>query len=34
MEKYIKRCDFCQRMKNGIEVLARKLMINKVLEKA
>jgi len=34
MARSNKRCDFCQRMKNRIEALAGKLMINKVLEKA
>ena len=33
MEKYVDRYDIYQRMKNWIEALAEKLMINKVLEK-
>ena len=31
--KYIEGCDLCQRMKNRTEVLAGKLMANKILEK-
>ena len=31
--KYIEGCDLCQRMKNKTEVLAGKLMANKILEK-
>jgi len=33
MGKYVESCDVCQRMKNRIETLVGKLMINKVLEK-
>ena len=33
MEKYIKECDLCQRMKIMMEALAGKLMTNKILEK-
>jgi len=31
--KYIEGCDLCQRTKNRKEVLAGKLMANKILEK-
>ena len=31
--KYVDRCDICQRMKNRIETLARKLKLSEVLEK-
>ena len=33
VEKYVDRCDICQRVKNYIEVLTEKLMVNKVLKK-
>ena len=33
IEKYVDRCDMCQKMKNQTEVLAGKLMVNEVLEK-
>ena len=31
--KYVEECDICQRMKNRTEVLAGKLMMNKVPKK-
>ena len=31
--KYVEGCDICQRMKNRTEVLAGKLMMNKVPKK-
>ena len=31
--KYVEGCDICQRMKNRTEVLAEKLMMNKVPKK-
>ena len=33
VEKYIDRCNMCQRIKNHTEVLAEKLIANKILEK-
>jgi len=33
IEKYVNRCDMCQRMKNQIETPVGKLMANEVLEK-
>ena len=33
IRKYVEKCDMCQRIKNKIEALAGKLMINKVLKK-
>ena len=30
MGKYINKCNMCQRIKNYIEVLVEKLMVNKV----
>jgi len=33
IEKYMKRCDFYQRMKNKMEAPAEKLMTNEVPEK-
>ena len=33
MERYIKECDICQRMKNRIEASVGKLKLNEVLEK-
>ena len=33
IERYVDRCNLCQRMKNRIEVLVEKLITNKVLEK-
>ena len=33
VEKHVKRCDLCQRMKNRTEIPVEKLMTNKVLEK-
>jgi len=34
MGKYVEKCDLYQRMKNRIEVLVEKLMMNEVLEKS
>jgi len=31
--KYMEGCDMCQRMKNRIEVLAKKLKLSEILEK-
>jgi len=31
--KYVNKCELYQRIKNRIEVLARKLIVNKILEK-
>ena len=31
--KYVNSCDMCQRIKNRMETLVEKLMVNKVLEK-
>jgi len=31
--KYVDRCDLYQRMKNRTEILVKKLMVNKILEK-
>ena len=31
--KYVEGCDMCQRMKNRMEVLARKLKLSEVLKK-
>jgi len=33
VERYVKGCDMCQRMKNRIEVLAGKLKLSEVLKK-
>ena len=33
MEKYIGRCDICQKMKNWAEIPAEKLIANEVSEK-
>jgi len=33
VEKYVNRCDLCQRMKNRTEELMEKLKLSKVLEK-
>jgi len=33
MRKYVEGCDVCQRMKNQMEVLAEKLMVNEVPKK-
>jgi len=33
VRKYVESCDVCQRIKNRIEILVRKLMTNEVLEK-
>jgi len=33
VEKYVDRCDLCQRIKNRIEALVENLMVNKILEK-
>jgi len=33
IEKYVERCNMCQRIKNRIEVLVGKLMINEVPER-
>ena len=33
IEKYIDRCNLCQRMKNRIEALIEKLIVNEVLKK-
>jgi len=33
VEKYVDRCDLCQRIKNRIEALVGNLMVNKILEK-
>jgi len=33
MEKYVKSCDMCQRIKNRTEELAEKLKLSKVPEK-
>jgi len=32
--KYVDRCDIYQRMKNWIEILAGKLIVNEILEKS
>ena len=33
VRKYINRYDMCQRIKNCIEILAEKLIVNKILKK-
>ena len=33
VEKYVEKCDTCQRMNNRTEALAGKLIVNKILEK-
>ena len=33
IERYVERCDICQRMKNRMEVLAGNLKLSEVLEK-
>ena len=33
IEKYVKECDLCQRMKNRIEIPAENLMVNKISER-
>jgi len=33
IEKYVDGCDLCQKMKNCIEALGEKLIVNKMLKK-
>ena len=33
MGRYVKECDLCQKMKNGMEEIAGKLKLSEVLEK-
>ena len=33
MKQYVESCDMCQRMKNRIEILVGKLIMNKVPER-